>query len=76
MKEALRKNTEALLPKQTEFPDISLDYAVPRDCPHCGSDIVCNEEVNDRERGRVTFITVSQCTACNWKKYDCEEYRF
>ena len=33
-----------------------------------------NEEVNDKERGRVTALF--HCFFFHWKKYDYEEYRF
>ena len=58
-----RKSTST--PRKTRAGYVS-SCVTAQICPDCGSDIFVNEEVFDKDLGRLKFF---ECSTCGWKNY-------
>ena len=66
MKELLIKQMGSYAPGKTGWHNHVSNCIAAEMCPCCGSDIFVNEEVMDKELGRITFF---ECSTCEWKNY-------
>jgi hypothetical protein len=72
MNEILMKQIGSLSPGQAGWHNHVSNCIAAEMCPDCGNDIFVNEELIDRQLGKITFF---ECSTCEWKNYDYVEHR-